>query len=68
MRVHIEDIAWVIRERRETLKITQQQLADLSGVGIRTIQKIEGSKGNPTIDVLDKLLTTLGLTIEMHIR
>ena len=34
----------VIRQRRETLGLTQEYLADVSGVGLRTIREIE--KGN----------------------
>ena len=45
---HLDDLVQQIKERREILKITQESLADLSGVGLRTIKQLEGGKGNPT--------------------
>lgn len=36
------------------LKITQRTLAELAGVGINTLTKIERGEGNPTIEVLEK--------------
>lgn len=50
-----------IRERRLQLSINQQTLADLSGVGINTIVAIERASGNPSVETLDRVLTTLGL-------
>jgi len=41
-----------IKERRQLLGITQQDLADISGVGLRTIKQIEIGKGNPSIKTL----------------
>ena len=41
-----------IKERRKMLKITQRTLAELAGVGINTLTKIERGEGNPTIEVL----------------
>lgn len=43
-----------IKERRKMLKITQRTLAELAGVGINTLTKIERGEGNPTIEVLEK--------------
>ena len=48
-----------IKERRKMLKITQRTLAELAGVGINTLTKIERGEGNPTIEVLEKILDTL---------
>lgn len=52
-----------VRERRQELGITQQTLADLSGVGINTLVAIERGSGNPSIDTLEKVLNVLGLKI-----
>lgn len=57
-----------IKERRKLLKISQRTLAELSGVGINTLTKIERNEGNPTIEVLWKILDTLGLTIQIGIK
>lgn len=57
-----------IKERRKMLKINQRTLAELSGVGINTLTKIERNEANPTIDVLGKILDTLGLEIQIVIK
>lgn len=43
-----------IKERRKMLKITQRTLAELAGVGINTLTKIERNEGNPSLDVLEQ--------------
>lgn len=57
-----------IKERRKMLKINQRTLAELSGVGINTLTKIERNEANPTIEVLNKILDTLGLEIQIVIK
>ena len=57
-----------IKERRKMLKITQRTLAELSGVGINTLTKIERNEGNPTIEVLERVLDTLGLELQVRIK
>ena len=57
-----------IKKRRKMLKITQRTLAELAGVGINTLTKIERGKGNPTIEVLEKILDTLGLELQIGIK
>ena len=50
------------------LKISQRTLAELAGVGINTLTKIERGEGNPTIEVLEKILDTLGLELQIGIK
>ena len=50
------------------LKITQRTLAELAGVGINTLTKIERGEGNPTVEVLEKILDTLGLELQIEIK
>jgi transcriptional regulator with XRE-family HTH domain len=57
-----------IKERRRLLKVTQRQLADLSGVGINTLTKIERNEANPTLDILQKILDTLGLELSITVK
>jgi len=66
--MHQEELIKILRERREALKVTQEQLAELSGVGLRTLKAIESGKGNPTIDTLTKLAEVLGLELKLEIR
>lgn len=57
------DILATLKDRRETLGITQEALANLSGVSLRTIKKCESQKNNPTINTLNNLCEVLGLEI-----
>ena len=41
---------------------------ELAGVGINTLTKIERGEGNPTIEVLEKILDTLGLELQIGIK
>lgn len=50
------------------LQITQRQLADLSGIGINTLTKIERDEGNPTLGVINKVLDTLGMVLTARIK
>ena len=36
-----------LRIRREELGVTQEYLADLSGVGLRTVKSFESGRANP---------------------
>lgn len=66
--MHQEELMKIIKERREALKVTQEDLAELSGVGLRTLKAIESGKGNPTIDTLNKLADVLGLELKLEVR
>lgn len=57
-----------LKERRETLKISQETLAELSGIGLRTLKQLESGKGNPTIATLQKLAETLGMEIIVEVK
>ena len=64
----MDKVGNAIKERRKILKITQRTLAELAGVGINTLTKIERGEGNPTIEVLEKILDTLGLELQIGIK
>jgi len=57
-----------LKERRETLKISQETLAELSGTGLRTLKQLESGKGNPTLATLQKLAETLGMEIIVEVK
>lgn len=57
-----------IRARRKMLDITQRTLAELSGVGINTLTRIERGEGNPSLEVLSKIADTLGMEIKLTIK
>lgn len=66
--MHFEDVIQVIKERREMLKVTQETLATLSGVGLRTLRQFESGKGNPTLSTLQKLTDALGLDLVLVVK
>jgi y4mF family transcriptional regulator len=57
-----------IKARRKMLNVTQRTLSELADVGINTITKIERGEANPSLDVLEKLLDTLGLDIQIIVK
>lgn len=62
------DIGSILKERRKFLGITQQALAEIVGISLRSLVDIETGKGNPTIRQIDKIFTTLGLSIEIKVK
>ena len=65
--MHFKSLIHSIKERREMLKVTQEMLADLSGVGLRTLKQFESGKGNPTAETLNKLGSALGMELTFKI-
>jgi len=65
---HFWDMGKKMKERRTLLRITQQDLADVSGVGVRTIKDVETNKGNPSLDTLFKIFDALGMEMELRIK
>lgn len=53
----------LLLERRKELKMTQPYLAELAGVSINTLYKIERNEGNPTLEVLRRIGLILGLEV-----
>ena len=66
--MHFEELIIIIKERRNVLNITQENLAELSGVGLRTLKQFESRKGNPTLLTLQKLTDVLGMDICLRIK
>jgi len=51
----------VVRGKRSTLKLKQEELSEKSGVAIKTIHSIELGKGNPSIKTILRIFNTLEL-------
>ena len=62
------DLSETMKQRRTELGITQQDLAELSGVSICTIKDIERGNGNPSLSNVKKILEVLGMVIRYEIR
>jgi transcriptional regulator with XRE-family HTH domain len=57
-----------LKARRKMLKISQKTLSELADVSINTITKIERCEANPSLEVLEKLLDTLGMDIKVFVK
>jgi y4mF family transcriptional regulator len=62
------DLGKIIQERRNELSLNQQDLAEMANVTTKTIYAIENNKGNPTMEVLKRVLNVLGLEIRIQVR
>ena len=62
------DLSKVIKERRAVLRISQDDLADIAGVGLATVKDIERGQGNPAISTIEKLFVVLGLELSANIK
>lgn len=58
----------LIKARRSLLGLTQQDLADYSGLSIRLIKQIEAGNGNPSMSTLSKIADALGLEIVLRVK
>jgi y4mF family transcriptional regulator len=64
----VEQIGETVRNRRKELKITQPHLAELAGISINTLYKLERGQGNPSLEVLNKLSDVLGMELKLQIK
>ena len=53
-------LADFIRQQRKNYKLTQQELADRSGVGIRFVRELEGGKATLRMDKVNMVLDLFG--------
>ena len=51
-----------LKELRLSQNLTEQQLADLIGISVKTYKKYESGKTTPRIDTLRKIVLALGTT------
>lgn len=66
--MNTKEIGTIIKKRRLSLKVKQQELADLAGVGINTLVAMERGKGNPKLETLLSVLDTLGLQVDIRLK
>lgn len=62
------DLREVIRNRRKVLGISQQDLAEMSGISLPTVKDIERGLANPSLSTISKLLDVLGMEILYRVR
>lgn len=57
-----------IVERRKHCRISQRDLAEMSGVSARTIEAIELGKANPSVGTLERVCKPIGLVVTLSER
>jgi transcriptional regulator with XRE-family HTH domain len=57
-----------IKDRRKELRITQPDLAEMAGISVNTLYKIERGQANPTVKVLTKLADVLGMELKLEVK
>lgn len=63
-----QTLATRIRERRKLLNIRQGDLAELSGIGLRTVIALENGTANPSLETLTRIIEVLGLEITLNVK
>jgi transcriptional regulator with XRE-family HTH domain len=64
----ISEIGQQIKDRRKILRITQPDLAEMAGISINTLYKMERGQANPTVEILKKVADVLGLEIKLQVK
>ena len=64
----VSEIGKKIKERRDTLGITQPDLAEMAGISVNTLYKIETGQGNPTVKELNKIAEILGMEFKLTVK
>lgn len=63
-----KEIGKQIKERRKVLRITQPDLAEMAGISINTLYKIERGQANPTIQMVNKIAEIIGMEIKIEVK
>ena len=61
-----DEMGRFVAERRKSLRVTQQELARLCGISLHALCDFERGAGNPTFDLIKKVLDALGLEIKLQ--
>lgn len=59
----MKSIAIQIKEQRERLGLSHQDIADLTQLGRTTVWRIENEKFSPQLKVLQKIADSIGLEV-----
>lgn len=64
----VRNIGNIIKDRRKALKITQPHLAELAGISVNSLYKIERGEANPTLELIGKIADVLGLEVKLEVK
>ena len=62
------DISTILKGRRATLNISQQELSEMAGVSLATIKDLERGLGNPSLKTVERIAVVLGLEIQLTLK
>ncbi len=68
MTTHLTKISGEVRERRKSLRLSQQELADLADCSTRFIHALEHGKQTVRLDKLLDVLEVLGMELTATVR
>jgi HTH-type transcriptional regulator/antitoxin HipB len=60
-----DDVGTEIRQRRKSLRLTQEDLADLAGCSPRFVRALEGGKPGVRLEKVIDVLDALGLELRV---
>jgi len=66
--MNLVEIGLLVKQRRESLRLRQEDLSELSQITIKTIHLIEQGKANPSFETLKKIAEVLGLELLLKIK
>lgn len=64
----VKELGEILKSRRRDLNITQPHLAEIAKVSTNTLYKLERGKGNPSLDVINKLAEILGMELILEVK
>jgi len=59
----MREISEFLKKKRKQAKLTQRELAERAGVGLRFIRELEGKKTTLRLDKVDQVLRLFGCTV-----
>ena len=62
-RKDLKQLGQVLRERRQTARLTQQELADAAGISVRTLGQIESGRSGPSLLTVVRIAEVLRVSI-----
>jgi len=58
-----QEIGGLVRRRRRASNLTQRQLCELAGVGLRLVSELERGKSTLRMDAVNRVLAVFGLML-----
>jgi transcriptional regulator with XRE-family HTH domain len=66
--MNLTEMGQFLKHRREFFGLRQEDVAEMSGIAIRTIHLIESGTGNPSFATLEKLAEVLGMELLLQVK